>query len=55
MQEVSSAITSLSAERATPERVLYCVGRSWGIENGLRSRRDVTFPEDRLRIGEVAR
>lgn len=52
--EVSYGITGLSAKRATPKRVLYCVRRYWGIENGLHDCRDVTFPEDRLRIGNVA-
>ena len=48
--ETTYGITSLSAERAGPARLLALVRSYWGIENGLHYRRDVTFGEDRCRL-----
>lgn len=45
-QEVVYGITSLTAEAASPARMLELVRAHWGIENGLHYRRDVTFHED---------
>jgi predicted transposase YbfD/YdcC len=44
--EVVYGITSLSAQAASPARLLDLVRQHWGIENGLHYRRDVTFHED---------
>ena len=44
--EVAYGITSLSADKAGPERLLQIVREHWGQENGLHYRRDVTFHED---------
>ena len=43
------AITSLSPEQATPERLLELWRGHWGIANRLHWGRDVTFGEDRCR------
>lgn len=48
--EVQYGLTSLSAQEATPERMLSIVRSEWGIESGLHYRRDVTFQEDRTRM-----
>jgi predicted transposase YbfD/YdcC len=55
--QTAYGLTSLPAERASPEQLLDHVRTYWGIENGLHYRRDVTFKEDRcrLRIGHAAR
>lgn len=56
-RQIVYGLTSLPAERASPEQLLDYVRTYWGIENGLHYRRDVTFKEDRcrLRIGHAAR
>jgi predicted transposase YbfD/YdcC len=46
-QEIVYLITSLSAQRATPECLLVLIRGHWSIENGLHSVRDVSFAEDR--------
>jgi predicted transposase YbfD/YdcC len=48
--EVQYGITSLSAQEASPERLLGIVRSEWGIESGLHYRRDVTFQEDETRM-----
>ena len=48
--EVVYGVTSLSAERATPERLLALVRGQWQIENKLHWVRDVTFDEDRSQV-----
>ena len=55
-QETSYGITSMPAEKASAARLLEVNRTYWGIENGLRYRRDVTFKEDgcRLRVGHAA-
>jgi predicted transposase YbfD/YdcC len=48
--ETVYGITSMTAERADPERVLTLSRTHWSIENRLHWVRDVTFDEDRCRI-----
>jgi hypothetical protein len=48
--ETVRGITSLSAERASAERLLKLTRGHWGIENGLHYRRDVTMGEDASRV-----
>lgn len=48
--EVQYGLTSLSAQEASPERLLGIVRSEWGIESGLHYRRDVTFQEDQTRM-----
>ncbi len=48
--EVVYGVTSLSPERATPERLLELVRGQWQIENKLHWVRDVTFDEDRSQV-----
>jgi predicted transposase YbfD/YdcC len=48
--EVLYGLTSLTPQKATPERLLAIVRSEWGIENGLHYRRDVTFQEDQTRM-----
>lgn len=48
--EVVSCITSLTTEKASPERLLQINREHWGIENKLHYVRDVTYEEDRCRI-----
>ena len=48
--EVVYGVTSLSAERATPGRVLELVRGHWAIENKSHWVRDVTFDEDRSQV-----
>ncbi len=48
--EVQYGLTSLSAQAASPERILTIVRSEWGIEGGLHYRRDVTFQEDQTRM-----
>jgi predicted transposase YbfD/YdcC len=56
MEEVHVGVTSLTAEKAGPERLLQLVRAHWGIENKLHYRRDETLDEDRCRItGQGAR
>lgn len=48
--EVQYGLTSLTAQLASPERLLKIVRSEWGIESGLHYRRDVTFQEDQTRM-----
>jgi len=48
--EIAYGITSLSAEKASPERLLSINRGHWEIENRLHWVRDVTFDEDRSQI-----
>jgi hypothetical protein len=48
--ETVYGITSLSPERASPERLLELTRGHWGIENGLHYKRDVTMGEDASRV-----
>jgi predicted transposase YbfD/YdcC len=48
--EIVYGITSLSAEQASPEKLLHMLRSYWGIENTLHYRRDVTLLEDRTRF-----
>jgi predicted transposase YbfD/YdcC len=48
--EVVYLLTTLSPERACPQRLLALVRGHWSIENSLHSVRDVTFGEDRSRL-----
>jgi predicted transposase YbfD/YdcC len=43
-------ITSLAPGEADAARILELVRGSWGIENGLHYRREVTFGEDKCRL-----
>lgn len=49
-QEVVYGITSLSAERAAPDRLLAVSRQHWHIENKSHWVRDVTFDEDRSQV-----
>jgi predicted transposase YbfD/YdcC len=49
-KETVHGITSLTPEKASPERLLGLTRGHWGIENGLHYRRDVTMAEDASRI-----
>jgi predicted transposase YbfD/YdcC len=48
--EIAYLITNLSAEHASPQRLLRIVRGHWSIENGSHYVRDVTFAEDRSRL-----
>jgi predicted transposase YbfD/YdcC len=48
--EVQYGLTSLSAQEASPDRLLGIIRKEWGIESGLHYRRDVTFQEDQTRM-----
>jgi hypothetical protein len=48
--ETVYGITSITTERANPERILALSRTHWSIENRLHWVRDVTFDEDRCRI-----
>jgi predicted transposase YbfD/YdcC len=48
--ELVYGVTSLSAKRATPERLLELVRGHWAIENKSHWVRDVTFDEDRSQV-----
>ena len=48
--EVVSGITSLTPEKASPERLLQINREHWCIENKLHYVRDVAYDEDRCRI-----
>jgi predicted transposase YbfD/YdcC len=47
---VAYAVTSLSPQKASPQRLLTLWRGHWGIENRLHWVRDVTFDEDRSAI-----
>jgi len=49
-QEVVYGITSLSAERTAPDRLLAFSRQHWHIENKSHWVRDVTFDEDRSQV-----
>lgn len=49
-QEVVYAITSLSSNVASAEKLLFYTRRHWAIENELHNVRDMTFDEDRCRV-----
>ena len=55
--EVEFGITSLSREKASPDKLLAIRRQHWLIETGLHYRRDVTFHEDatRMTIGAAGR
>lgn len=48
--EVQYGLTSLTRQKANPEKLLAIVRSEWGIENGLHYRRDVTYQEDQTRM-----
>lgn len=48
--ETVYGLTSASARKASPARLLGLVRGQWGIENGLHWVRDVTFDEDRCQV-----
>lgn len=50
--EIQYGLTSLTAQKASPEQLLAIVRSEWGIENGLHYRRDVTFEEDHTRMSD---
>jgi predicted transposase YbfD/YdcC len=47
---VRYGVTSLTAQAASPARLLALTRRHWGIEGGLHQRRDVTLGEDRSQV-----
>jgi len=49
-KETIFGITSLTPEKATPERLLQINRKHWGIENRSHYVRDVTFDEDRQQV-----
>ena len=55
--ETVYGITSLTRQRAAPQRLLALARGHWGIENGLHYRRDETLREDwcHLRLGHAQR
>jgi predicted transposase YbfD/YdcC len=53
-KEVAFGVTSLSAAKAAPERILELVRGHWSIENRLHWVRDVTFDEDRSQVRKGA-
>ena len=48
--QVVYGITSLAADIASAEKLLFYTRRHWAIENELHYVRDVTFGEDRCRV-----
>ncbi len=48
--ETVYGMTSLTAQQASPARLLALVRRHWSVENELHYRRDVTFQEDATRL-----
>jgi predicted transposase YbfD/YdcC len=53
---VRYGVTSLTAQEASPARLLALTREHWGIEGGLHQRRDVSLGEDRgqVRTGQAA-
>lgn len=49
-RQIVYGLTSLSAEQASPKKLLALVRQYWGIETGLHYRRDVTLKEDATRL-----
>lgn len=49
-KELVYAVTSLSPETASAEKLLLYTRRHWAIENELHHVRDVAFDEDRCRV-----
>jgi hypothetical protein len=45
-------ITSLTAQEASPKRLIGLIRQYWGIENGLHYRRDKSRHEDATRISD---
>ncbi len=52
-KEIVYAVTSLSAEQASPKRLLKLLRGHWTIENGQHYRRDRTQDEDRSQVHET--
>ena len=54
-REIIYGLTSLSAQKAGPAKLLSLTRNYWGIENGWHYRRDVTLHEDatRLTVGQA--
>lgn len=52
--EIVQGITSLTAEKASPRRLLEIIRGHWSIENRLHWVRDVTFDEDRSQVRKGA-
>lgn len=50
--EVQYGLTSLTPQKANPQRLLAIVRSGWAIENCLHYRRDVTFQEDQTRMSD---
>lgn len=50
VREVQYAITSLSSERASPDKLIQLWQNHWGIENRLHWVRDTLWQEDRCRV-----
>lgn len=48
-RDIVYGLTSLSPQRASPQRLLSLKRGYWGIENGLHRRRDVSLREDATR------
>jgi len=48
--EIAYGLTSLSADRASPQRLLQLNRGHWEIENRVHYVRDVSFDEDRCRV-----
>lgn len=49
-RQVVYGLTSLKADKTSPQKLLALSRKYWGIENGLHYRRDVTLHEDRTRL-----
>jgi predicted transposase YbfD/YdcC len=49
-RQVVYGLTSLTAHKASPRRLLALTRQFWGIESGLHYRRDVTLREDATRL-----
>ena len=49
-RQVVYGLTSLTPQKASPQKLLDLSRQYWGIENGLHYRRDVTLHEDATRL-----